>query len=177
MASSLRLCAVLVFVFCQLGCPPVREELDPYQGAPTDDLVVGELLDGAFVAFEDGGEAQWVWGDQGGTMIMPVVSLTTQVAGDERQVQIELKNLPDPAFPDAQGELADFPTVLMVVELTELDGELGSEQLYDQLGWMEPSGVQLLLEATVRGEAFAVTSTVPLRVADESSGGGGAFGR
>ena len=112
-------------------------------------------------------------------MIMPVVSLTAAVAGDERQVQVELKNLPDPAFPDAQGELADFPSTLMVVDLAEVDGDLRSDELFDQLGWMEPSGVQLLLEATVRGEEFAVTSTVALRVADESAGGGGggSFGR
>ncbi len=177
MACPLRLPIVLVFVLCQVGCPPVREELDPYEGDPTDDLLVGELRDGAFVAFEPGGEAQWVWGPQGGTMIMPVVSVAAAVAGDERQVQVELRNLPDPAFPDAQGELADFPSTLMVVDLVEVGGDMRSDELFDQLGWMEPSGVQLLLETTVRGEEFAVTSTIALRVADEASGGGGSFGR
>ena len=74
MASPLQPLAVFLVV-CQLGCPPVREELDPYQGEPTQDLTVGELLDGVFVPFVSGGEAQWVWGPQGGTMIMPVVSV------------------------------------------------------------------------------------------------------
>ena len=72
---------------------------------------------------------------------------------------------------------SDFATFTRAVELMEQDGALRCEPLMNQLGWTEPSGVQLLLETTVRGEAFAVTSTVALRVADASSGGGGAFGR
>jgi len=164
LASALLLLPVI-------GCPPgPRTVIDPFPGEPVDGLTIGELKDGVFVPYEPGDDAAWEYGGQGGTMITPVLAMPAAMAGEERIVQVTLTNTPDPAFPDAQGELAEFTGMTSYEDLVE-DGDLvRTARVFDQVAWDDPEGTRLLLGATARGEEFAVsTDPIALRVSNESA--------
>ncbi len=162
---SLLLASLLV-----AACGDTPDPNDPWSDdPPVQGAVIGELVDGAFVPWEAGAQAAWVWGGQGGAMITPVVAVPLELAGDERLAHITLRNLPDPGFPGSSGELVQFASSEFEEALTEVDGQLLTPTLPDQVGWSDPGGVRLRLEATVRGEAFSTTTTVPIEVANDGA--------
>lgn len=149
------------------ACSPERTDV-PYtdedpQPSENDEFVIGSRVDDAFVPYSDSGEATWVWGPQGGTMIQPVLSLDPAIAGDERQVEVTFLNRPDPDF-DAPGELADFGEALFVAALFEEGERLVSDVLFNQIGWSDPTGVRMLFDVTVRGQEFAISDGLALHI-------------
>jgi hypothetical protein len=159
------------------GCGSV-----PFDGAPSGALRVGELESDVFVSFDDDPTAGFMWGFQGGTMILPTVGVPLDVAGDERCFLVTIRHLVDPAAPDAFGETADFPQLSLWMSGAVEGDAVWIEPLQDQIAWDSPEGTRMRLEVTVRGVAFAASHTVAIEivsdapavcVALERTGGGG----
>ncbi len=150
------------------GCVSRRcRLLDYYEGPAEEGLVVGELRDGAFVPYEAGGDATYVFGFQGGVMIQPVVDLPAERVGDEPCVTVTFRHRPDPAYPDDAGELEFFDQTVFIDAL-EPDGDRYRGGAYaDQMGWSAADGVRMILEAEVRGTDWALRTELPLRVVDQ----------
>lgn len=164
-AASPRLALAALFVGL-LGCPGPSDEPDPpYDGPPTPGIELGALVDGVVVPWQDGDVVPWVWGNQGGTMITPVVFIPADLVGDDTEVSVDLVNRPDPDAPESAGELAEFPLwEFPYQQLSAVDGGFRTSELPDQIGWLDPGGVRLLLEAQVTGTSFASEVTVALEV-------------
>ena len=164
------------------GGPPSCTGDGPFDGTPTGTVRVGEMESDVFVSFDDDPTARFMWGFQGGTMILPVIGIPLDVAGDERCFLITIRHLVDPDAPDAFGETADFPQLSFWMTGT-VDGDaVWIQALQDQIGWDSPEGARMLLEVTVRGRSFAASHTVAIEVvgdtpavclALERTGGGG----
>jgi hypothetical protein len=151
--------ALSLFAALSAGCEPVHEY------PPQDEaLLVGALADDRFVAWEDGQEVDWVYGSQGGTMIQPVLSLDAEAAGYASEAQLTLSNAPDPAFPGAGGELDSFSGGTENISLEQQGAVLLSEPIDDQLGWDDPSGLRMILSATVSGDGFELSKSLALRM-------------
>lgn len=164
------------------GGPPNCGSSTPYDGAPSGTLRVGEMESDVFVSFDDDPTAGFMWGFQGGTMILPTVGISLDVAGAERCFLVTIRHLVDPAAPDAFGQTGDFPELSLWMSGT-VDGDaVWIEPLQDQIGWDSPEGTHMLLEVTVRGFAFAASHTVAIEIVSdapaacralERTGGGG----
>lgn len=163
--SLTTMCLGLCCLLLATACRPERPNGPEPTPTPVEDgpLVLGARIDGIFVPYATSGEARFVWGPQGGTMIEPVLSLDPAVAGDEREVEVIFDNSPDPDF-ESPGELLDFPQAWAYSMLYEEDGRLVTDPLFDQVGWMDPSGVRMRLDATMTGQAFTISAGLALQV-------------
>lgn len=137
-----------------------------FDGAPVDDdrLIVGEREGDAFVSFEDDPQVLFQWGPQGGVMILPVIGVPLAVAGDDDCLEITLDHAPDPAAPEAFGDVGDFPPTTYQIAGEISEEAMWTEPLFDLIGERSLEGTRLLLEVTVRGRSFAVRETVALEV-------------
>ncbi|MBO6938130.1 MAG: hypothetical protein JJ863_24390 [Deltaproteobacteria bacterium] len=150
------------------GCVSRRcRLLDYYEGPAEDGLVVGEMQDEAFVAYEAGGDATYVFGFQGGVMIQPVVDVPAERVADEPCAQITFRHRPDPAYPDDAGEVEFFSENVFIDTLEAVDTRFRGGAYADQMGWAAADGVRMILEAEVRGPDWALRTELPVRVVDQ----------
>ena len=154
---------------CDGGCWVRRcRELTYASGAATDTLDVGEMRAGAFVPYTDGGQATVVFGFQGGVMIQPVVRVPPEAIGADDCVEITVRNRPDPAYPDAHGELAMFTETRFIDPLRpELLPGFLSATVFDQLGWNSVAELRMILEVEARGVDWVRSAEFALHVVDE----------
>lgn len=149
-----------------------RECLDPswrFDGDAEHPLTLGTRDDArVFTSYEPSGLADFSWGFQGGAMIEPVIVIDGHLAeGDEVCLFVELRNTPDPDHPDATGDLEDFERYdAPIFFVRRDDGQLHSDPILDQIGYSNPAGVRMILQATVRGEDFAASHWLPLKIVD-----------
>lgn len=152
---------------CDGGCWVQRCRELSYADGPSDGpLEVGEMRDGAFVPYADGGQATLVYGFQGGVMIEPVVRVPADVVGAEDCVQITVRNLPDPDYPSLAGELSDFPEAQFIDPLRPDDTGHFTATVFDQLGWVTEPELRLRLEVEARGVDWVRSTELALHVVD-----------
>ena len=163
MCCRSRLPVLLIFfVGCAQATPEPASMLDPYTGEPALSVAVGGLVDGVFTPWEDDTVVPWVWGPQGGTMVLPTLAVASSLAPDGSFLQVEVRNRIDPDHPDSTGEVEDFPEQVEAFQFFESGGVLMSDPVPNQIGWGSPAGVRLLLDVTVRGEDFAARTVLSL---------------
>ncbi len=141
--------------------------MDYYDGPAEEGLVVGELRDGAFVPYEAGGDATFVFGFQGGVMIQPVVDVSAERVGEESCATITLRHRSDPDYPDDAGEVEFFSENVFIDSLDAEGDRFRGGAYADQMGWAAADGVRMILEAEVRGVDWALRTELALRVVDQ----------
>jgi len=150
-----------------------REMVPPSEVVPAR---VGELRDGELVLYDEDPTALFRWGFQGGTMIVPVVEVPASAFGDERCVEVQLTNVPDPDAPGeiAAGSFERFTWRSGPMDRTGGGGELEAfgdllrtPELQNQIGWDDPTGTRLTLEVLVRGTTFVAETSVDLEVVSD----------
>ena len=116
--------------------------------------------DGSAAELSDGFVASWVYGFQGGTMIVPWLLFDAGSVVEGELVRVELTHSPDPADPDAFGEVADFTSLSLELEVQrDAEGRLVTSLIEDQIGWTDLDGTRLTMSATVRrGDDVAMHS-------------------
>lgn len=128
--------------------------------AESDGLIT--LADGATVGFE--------WGFQGGTMIRPAVLLPAASVAGVEEVRVTLRHRPDPAAPEAFGELEAFPGLILDLPVDPHDGThriVGP--IDDQLGWLDLDGTRFVLEVIVDGPAGQARRSFGLTIEGEAT--------
>ncbi|MFK7985510.1 MAG: hypothetical protein AB8I08_05725 [Sandaracinaceae bacterium] len=152
---------------CDGGCWVQRcREVAYATGAPTSTLDVGEMREGEYVPYADGGQATLVFGFQGGVMIEPVVRVPTEEIGASDCVQIVVRNRPDPAYPDLAGELGRFSRTEYIDPLRPIEAGNLSATVFNQLGWVTEPELRMILEVEARGVDWVRSAEFALHVVD-----------
>ena len=153
-----------------------------------DFTLMAERQDAELVALQDGGEAPYVWGLQGGTMLRPAFRLAAAQWEVGDVFKIGIKRAPDPAAPDAYGDIGDFDPLQIEAEAWRDD----DQRLYlgpfnDQLGWDELAGRRLIYEVSLERGSARGSARLALTLASpqadgpcaefESTGGGCSYRR
>ncbi|UJR86728.1 hypothetical protein [Sandaracinus amylolyticus] len=145
------------------GGPPPATCDDLFEGEPALELEIGRIADGAFTRWSDGDEIPFVWGPQGGTMIVPSVraDLALDPDDDTPCVSVEIANL-EPAGGTA---FEGFRGATFALTGSHQDGRVVVQDVFDQLGWIEiPRDTPLELEVVVRGRRAAARGRVALTI-------------
>jgi hypothetical protein len=112
------------------------------------------------VPLADGAIAPWMWGPQGGTMILPRVLVPRDALPFDADLVVEIRHTPDPAAPDRFGEAAEFPVLNARSGLWATDdGRLVSDAFYDQLGWSALDGMRVRFAIEVRAPDHSPSRT------------------
>ena len=135
-----------------------------FMGEPTLPLELGRSRGDTFEPWADGQEVPFVWGTQGGTMIVPTARASASLdasTGDTACVLLEVENLE----PDGGTVFASYRG-FMVSTPAGRDGDvLEIRGFYDQLGNTEfPRGTPLDLVVTLRGSEAAARGRVRLSI-------------
>lgn len=148
------------------GCYTRRcRDLTYFDGEAEPGLVIGARRDGVVIPYEDGGDAVYEFGFQGGAMILPTLQVPAAATATETCVQVVLRHREDPAHPGAAGDAPGF--VFRLTDPMRRDGDVAwIGPLQDQIGWDAPDGRRLVLEAEVRGVDFAYRGEVAIRLVD-----------
>ena len=159
-------------VICDGGpCPPPSctppESTRGGEGDALGELAIGEMRDGGFREYVADGDATYVWGFQGGTMIQPVIEVPIDLAREGDCVEITLEHRPDPRYPDEAGEIESFPRYVYGTRMMVGGSIARSMPAMDQIGWSAPDGVRMILSVSARGETWRRTAEVALRIVDE----------
>lgn len=132
----------------------------------------------------DGRVVDWVWGFQGGTMIVPLIVFDYGVSAGET-VEVEVRHDPDPAAPELFGEGEDFRgPYTYFFDVRREDARMVAGPVNDQLGWVGLDGMRLLHTVDVRAASGTASRSAALEMAAtepdacepfelESGGGGG----
>ena len=133
-----------------------------FAGAPTEALEVGALTDGTFAAWSNAQEVPFVWGPQGGTMIVPTLRAASSLNRPGNQcVVVEIQNLE----PMGGNAFADFRNFAIRLDASQEGDRFVVPDLFDQLGRMEfPRGTPLTIDVTLRGSQAAAHARLDLRV-------------
>ena len=143
--------------------PTVGGPRDGYPGGGELALIFGSRDETGFHAWEEGSTVPFVWGFQGGTMIMPVLRVESSgLEGDPVCVHSQILN----AFTD-EGLPIDVPEFLQDVEVHLRDDAYETDPLFDQLSYDSPEGRALSLEGTISLSGFTVTGAVNVLVGPE----------
>lgn len=137
------------------------------EGDALSELAVGEMRDGGFVEYVADGDATYVWGFQGGTMIQPVIEVPTSLASEGDCVEITLEHRADPRYPDLAGDIASFPRYVFGTRMMEGGSIARSVPAQDQISWSAPDGVRIILTVSARGATWRSSTEVALRIVDE----------
>lgn len=133
-----------------------------FAGSPTENLEVGALDNGTFTAWRNGQEVPFVWGPQGGTMIVPTLRAESSLNRPGNQcVVVEIQNLE----PMGGTAFAEFRTFAIRTNASRDGSQFVVRDLFDQLGRMEfPRGTPLTIDVTLRGSQAAAHARLDLSV-------------
>ncbi len=153
------------------GLPPAPPDCSPtlggirdgVPGGPEPVLLIGTRDETGFHAWADGETVPYIWGFQGGTMVMPVLRVEDSgFMDDPLCVHSRIAN----AFTD-EGMPVDVPEFLQDVELHVRDGGYETDPIFDQISYDTPEGRALSMEATISLDMFSVTSSIDVVVGPE----------
>jgi len=146
-----HLSLIAMTILCTVAaCDPADSTTTEESAAPGDFRVVA-VAGSTEVEAVDGAQLPWEWGNQGGTMLRPMLILEGDgwSAGDRFRVRVE--HSVDPDAPGAFGEIADFPSLEVGMTVREDGGRLVLGPIDDLLGWNSLDGRRMTLTVSVSG--------------------------
>lgn len=151
------------------GSDPVSETdtgVDPVIDVPEGELAFTVMIAGeeANIPVTEGAEVPWVWGFQGGTMILPKIQFEpgSGVADDDRVV-VSIVHEPVPGDEGSFAVEDEFREFSIPATVRRENGRLVAGPVDDQLGWTEPEG-NMVMRVSVggfEGEFVRTVSLVP----------------
>ncbi|RLB51440.1 MAG: hypothetical protein DRJ42_16790 [Deltaproteobacteria bacterium] len=156
------------------GALPPPPDCSPVFGGPRDGssdgamplLLIGIRDETGFHPWEEGATVPFMWGFQGGTMVMPVVRVEgSSFEGDPLCVHAEILN----EFID-EGTPVDVAEFRMDIEMYVRDGAYETDPVFDQISNESPAGRALSLQATISLYGESATGAVNVLVGPEDDG-------
>lgn len=154
--------------------PPPPPDCSPRLGVGGDGdprnadaiLMIGTRDEMGFHPWEDGATVPFMWGFQGGTMIMPVLRVEgSALEGDPICVHSRIVN----AYTD-DGPAIEIAEFLMDVEVHAQDGAYETNELFDQVSYDSPAGREISLEATISLDGLSVTGSANVVIGPDETG-------
>ncbi|MFT6396854.1 MAG: hypothetical protein ACJAYU_001598 [Bradymonadia bacterium] len=138
--------------------------LDPSADTPTEVLAFSVVIvgDEGSIDIIEGGEIPWLWGFQGGTMILPQIQFHADSGvEDEDSIFLSITHEPVPGDEDAFAVDTEFTLFSIPATVRSEGGVMVAGPVDDQLSWDELQG-SMVMRVSVDGLAGEFVRTVTL---------------